>query len=158
MAYTKAQNLLSQSIHKYYECQSVYIPGLTSTNYGEDHERLESEPEVLKLWLPSQLPSEHCTTWCLPGIPYLEFASNMPKLMISLPTSTTTSNSCNSHGTRMLNTSSQLLQLLAHKAFLMGFMESSTALQVNTSTPGKLCWLWIHKRSLPPPGNRSFWR
>ena len=49
------------------------IPGLTSTSYGEDHERVEREPEVLKLWLPSQLPSEHRTAWCLPGIPYLEF-------------------------------------------------------------------------------------
>ena len=47
---TKVWNLLSQSIHKYYECQSVYIPGLTSTNYGEDHERLERghrEPLIL---------------------------------------------------------------------------------------------------------------
>ena len=49
------------------------IPGLTSTSYGEDLERLESEPEVLKLWLPSQLPREHRAAWCLPGIPYLEF-------------------------------------------------------------------------------------
>ena len=69
----KARNLLSQSIRKYHECRSVYIPGLASTNYGEDHERLENEPEVLKLWLPSQLPSEHRAAWCIPGIPFLEF-------------------------------------------------------------------------------------
>ena len=51
----------------------MYIPGLASTNHDEDHERLENQPEVLKLWLPSQLPSEHRVAWCLPGIPFLEF-------------------------------------------------------------------------------------
>ena len=70
---TKARNLLSQSIRKYHECRSVCIPGLAPTNCGEDDERLETQPEVLKLWLPSQLPSEHRAAWCLPGIPYLEF-------------------------------------------------------------------------------------
>ena len=49
------------------------MPGLTTTNHDEDHERLENQPEVLKLWLPSQLPSEHRVSWCLPEIPFLEF-------------------------------------------------------------------------------------
>ena len=70
---TRSRKVLSQNIREYHECRSVYIPGLTSTNHDEDHERLEDQPEVLKLWLPSQLPSEHRVAWCLQGIPRLEF-------------------------------------------------------------------------------------
>ena len=68
----KTCNLLTQSIRQYYDCRKVYIPGLTSVGHGEGDDKLESQPEVLKLWLPSQLPAEHRFTWCLPGIPDLE--------------------------------------------------------------------------------------
>ena len=51
----------------------MYIPGLASIDYSEDSSKLESQPEVLKLWVPSQLPIESRHAWCLPGVPDLEF-------------------------------------------------------------------------------------
>jgi len=68
----KICGLLTQSIRLYYDCRKVYIPGLTSVDYSEDNDKLETQPEVLKLWVPSQLPAENRSPWCLPGIPDLE--------------------------------------------------------------------------------------
>ena len=69
---TKTRNLLTQSIRQYYDCRRVYIPGLTLVDHGEDNDKLVSQPEALKLWVPSQLPAENRSSWCLPGIPDLE--------------------------------------------------------------------------------------
>ena len=68
----KTRALLAQNIRQYYDCRKVYIPGLASIDHGEDGDKLESQPEILKLWVPSQIPAENRSTWCLPGIPDLE--------------------------------------------------------------------------------------
>ena len=69
---TKTRNLLTHSIRQYHDCRKVYVPGLASIDQSEESSKLESQPEVLKLWLPSQLPAEGRSAWCLPGIPGLE--------------------------------------------------------------------------------------
>ena len=71
---TKARRLLSKRIHELQACQHVYIPGIADLlDVSREDERLEDQPEVLKLWLPSHLSSDDRSMWCLPGIPYLEF-------------------------------------------------------------------------------------
>ena len=50
----------------------MYIPGLTFVDNSEDSDKLESQPELLKLLVPSQLPAENRSAWCFPGIPDLE--------------------------------------------------------------------------------------
>jgi hypothetical protein len=71
---TKARRLLSKRIRELQGCQQVYIPGVTSLlDASQEDERLEDQPEVLKLWLPSQLSDNDRSVWCLPGIPLLEF-------------------------------------------------------------------------------------
>ena len=71
---TKARRSLSKRIHELQSCQRVYIPGITSLlDVNQEDERLEDQPEDLKLWLPSQLSDDDRSTWCLPGISHLEF-------------------------------------------------------------------------------------
>ena len=62
---TKTRNHLTQSICQYYECRKVYIPGLTSIDDSENSSKLEGQPEVLKLWVPSQLPPKSQSAQCL---------------------------------------------------------------------------------------------
>jgi hypothetical protein len=71
---TNARRLLSKRIRELQGCQQVYIPGVASLlDTSQEDERLEDQPEVLKLWLPSQLSDNDRSMWCLPGIPLLEF-------------------------------------------------------------------------------------
>jgi hypothetical protein len=64
---------LSKRIRELQGCQRVYIPGIADLlDVSQEDERLEDRPEVLKLWLPSQLSNDDRSAWCLPGIPYLE--------------------------------------------------------------------------------------
>ena len=71
---TKARRSLSKRIHELQSCQRVYIPGIAGLlDVNQEDERLEDQPEVLKLWLPSQLSDDDRSTWCLPGISHLEF-------------------------------------------------------------------------------------
>lgn len=62
------RNSLSRELLELQESQKVYMPGLGPLPEGED----DSE-EVTKLWLPSELSEDERATWCLPGIPGLEF-------------------------------------------------------------------------------------
>lgn len=71
---TKARRLLSKRIRELQVCQRVYIPGIAGLlDTNQEDERLEDKPEVLKLWLPSQLSDDDRSAWCLPGISHLEF-------------------------------------------------------------------------------------
>ena len=71
---TKTRRSLSKRIRELHGCQQVYIPGITNLlNVDQEDERLEDQPEVLKLWLPSQLSDDDRSAWCLPGISHLEF-------------------------------------------------------------------------------------
>ena len=71
---TKARRSLSKRIRELQACQRIYIPGTADLlSVNQEDERLEDQPEVLKLWLPSQLSDEDRSMWCLPGISYLEF-------------------------------------------------------------------------------------
>ena len=71
---TKARRLLSKQVHELQGCQRVYIPGIADLlDSSQEDERLKDQPEVLKLWLPSQLSDNDRSAWCLPGISHLEF-------------------------------------------------------------------------------------
>ena len=71
---TKACHSLSKQVHELQGCQQVYIPGVADLlDSSQEDERLEDQPEVLKLWLPSQLLDNNRSMWCLPGISHLEF-------------------------------------------------------------------------------------
>ena len=71
---TKARRLLLKRIRELQACQRIYIPGIADLlSVNQEDERLQDQPEVLKLWLPSQLSDDDRSAWCLPGIPYLEF-------------------------------------------------------------------------------------
>ena len=71
---TKARRSLSKRVHELQGCQQVYIPGIADLlDSSQEDERLEDQPEVLKLWLPSQLSDNDRSAWCLPGISHLEF-------------------------------------------------------------------------------------
>ena len=71
---TKARHSLSKRIRELQACQQVYIPGIANLlDVNQEDERLEDQPEVLKLRLPSQLSGDDRSAWCLPGISHLEF-------------------------------------------------------------------------------------
>ena len=71
---TKARRSLSKRVRELQGCQRVYIPGVADLlDASQEDERLEDQPEVLKLWLPSQLSDDDRSAWCLPGISHLEF-------------------------------------------------------------------------------------
>ena len=71
---TKARRSLSKRVRELQGCQRVYIPGIADLlDSSQEDERLEDQPEVLKLWLPSQLSDNDRSAWCLPGISHLEF-------------------------------------------------------------------------------------
>jgi len=71
---TKARRSLSKRIRDLQGSQRIYIPGVADLLDGsQEDERLEDQPEVLKLLLPSQLSDDDRSTWCLPGISQLEF-------------------------------------------------------------------------------------
>jgi len=71
---TKARRSLSKRIHELQGSQRVYTPGIADLlDASQEDERLEDQPEVLKLWLPSQLSDDDRSAWCLPGISHLEF-------------------------------------------------------------------------------------
>jgi len=70
----KARRLLSKRIREFQGAQRVYIPGIAGLlDDSQEDERLKDKPEVLKLLLPSQLSDNDRSTWCIPGIPQLEF-------------------------------------------------------------------------------------
>lgn len=47
------------------------MPGVSSM-LDETHDD-DPSSDLLKLWLPSEVPAEDRDSWCLPGIPFLEF-------------------------------------------------------------------------------------
>ena len=63
----KLRNTLSRSLTDLWKSQRIYMPGLEPLL--EDNKHLEE----LKLWLPSELSQDDRVSWCLPGIPELEF-------------------------------------------------------------------------------------
>ena len=66
--------MLSKKIRDLQGSQRVRIPGIADLLDGiQEDERLQDQPEVLKLLLPSQLSDNDRSTWCLPGISQLEF-------------------------------------------------------------------------------------
>lgn len=71
---TKAHRSLSKRVREFRGCQRAYIPGIADLlDASQEDERLEDQPEILKLWLPSQLSDDDRPVWCLPGISDLEF-------------------------------------------------------------------------------------
>lgn len=71
---TKARRSLLKQIRELQGCQRVYIPGIADLlDVSQEDERLKDQPEILKLWLPSQLSEDDRSAWCLPGISHLEF-------------------------------------------------------------------------------------
>ena len=71
---TKARHALTKRIRELQGCQRVYVPGIAHLlDASQEDERFKDQPEVLKLWLPSQLSNDVRPVWCLPGIPDLEF-------------------------------------------------------------------------------------
>ena len=67
------RKLLAASIQEFWTVQKVYMPGLSHLldDAGNDS-RLQTHPELFKLMLPSQLSTNVCESWCLPGLPTLE--------------------------------------------------------------------------------------
>jgi hypothetical protein len=62
------RNALSKSILELRQSQRIYMPGLSHVLEND-----ETSNETTKLWLPSELSPDDQATWCLPGIPALEF-------------------------------------------------------------------------------------
>ena len=70
---TERRKSLVKSIREFRTIQKVYMPGLSSLlDNADDDSRLDTNPELFKLMLPSQLSPDDRQPWCLPGIPSLE--------------------------------------------------------------------------------------
>ena len=65
------QNAISRSLPELRQSQRIHMPGLTPFLDGVRDDDITEDS--LKLWLPSELSAEERDSWCLPGIPGLEF-------------------------------------------------------------------------------------
>ena len=64
---------LAKSIRDFRVVQKVYMPGLSHLlDNADDDSRLDTNPELFKLMLPSQLSPDDRQSWCLPGLSALE--------------------------------------------------------------------------------------
>ena len=64
---------LAKSIREFRSIQKVYMPGLSHLlDTADDDSRLDTNPELFKLMLPSQLSPNDRQSWCLPGLSALE--------------------------------------------------------------------------------------
>ncbi|KAG6914020.1 hypothetical protein DXG01_002895, partial [Tephrocybe rancida] len=71
------QNALRTKVRSWEQLRAVYMPGLLQFLYdctqggGLDAD-MDKQPESTDLWLPSQLPPEHCRNVCTSGLPKME--------------------------------------------------------------------------------------
>jgi len=66
------RHLLSKGIQSLSSPQRVYIPGVSRFLDDIDPATVTETPEIVKLWLPSQLPPTSRESMCIDGLPHLE--------------------------------------------------------------------------------------